>query len=193
MPCPSPCPGVCPGHVNYISDAIQPSHPLMASPPSALSLSQYQGLFQWVIHLSTSDDQKYWSFSISPFSEYSGLISLTIDWFDLLAVQGTLRSLLQHHSSKASILWCSTFFMVQLSQPYLTTGKTITLTIWTFVDYMDLMFLLFNILCRFVIAFLSRSKHLLISRLQSLLQWFWSPRRENLSLLLPVPLLFAIQ
>ena len=133
MPCPSPCPGVCPGHVNYISDAIQPSHPLMASPPSALSLSQYQGLFQWVIHLSTSDDQKYWSFSISPFSEYSGLISLKIDWFELLAVQWTFRSLLQHHSSKASVLWLSAFFTVQHSQLYVTSGKTIALTIQTFV------------------------------------------------------------
>ena len=95
---------------------------------------------------------KYWSFSLSigPSNEYSGLISLGIDWFDLLAVQGTLRSLLQHHSSKASILQCSDFFMVQLSHPYLTTGKTIALTRWTFVG--KVMFLLFNMLSRFVIG-----------------------------------------
>ena len=106
---------------------------------------------------------KYWSFSfsISPSNEYSGLTSFRMDWLDLLAVQGTLKSLLQHHSSKASILWCSAFFIVQLSHPYITTGKTIALTIWTFVS--KVMSLLFNILSRFVIAFLARSKHLLIS------------------------------
>ena len=92
------------------------------------------------------------------FSEYSGLISFRIDWFDLLAVQGTLKSLLQHHSSKASILWRSTFFTVQLSHPYMTTGKTIALTIRTFVS--KVMSQLFNTLSRFVIAFLPRSKHL---------------------------------
>ena len=105
------------------------------------------------------------SFSISPSYEYSGLISLKIDWFDLLTVQGTLRSLLQHHGSKASILWRSVFFMVQLSQPYVTTGKIIALTIQTFVD--RVISLLFNTLSRFVIAFLPRSKRLLISWLQS--------------------------
>ena len=110
---------------------------------------------------------KYWSFnfSISPSNEYSGLISFRVDWFDFLAIQGTLRSLLQHHSSKASILWHSAFFMVQLSQPYVTTGKTIALTIWTLVG--RVMPLLFNTLTRFVIAFLPRSNHLLISWLQS--------------------------
>ena len=105
------------------------------------------------------------SFSISPSNEYSGLISFWIDWFDLLAVQGTLKSLLQHHSSKASILQYSTFFMVQLSYPYMTTIKTIDLTRWTFVG--KVMSLLFNTLSRFVVAFLPRSKHLLISWLQS--------------------------
>jgi len=109
---------------------------------------------------------KYWSFSfiISSFNEYSGLISfkpVKIDWFDILAVKGTLKSLLQHHSSKASILQCSAFFMVQLSHPYMTTGKTIALTRWTFVG--KVMSLLFNMLSRFVIAFLPRSKRLLIS------------------------------
>ena len=110
---------------------------------------------------------KYWSFSfsISPSNEYSGLISFRMDWFDLLSVQGTLQSLLQHHSSKASILWHSAFFMVQLSHPYMTTGKTTALTRRTFVS--KVMSLLFNMLSRLVIAFHPRSKHILISRLQS--------------------------
>ena len=110
---------------------------------------------------------KYWSFnfSISPSNEYSRLISFRMDWLDLLAVQGTLKSLLQHHSSKASIVRCSAFFTVQLSHPYMTTGKTIALTIWTFVG--KVMSLLFNMLCRLVITFLPRSKRLLISWLQS--------------------------
>ena len=106
------------------------------------------------------------SFSISPSSEYSGLISFRMDWFDLLAIQGTLKSLLQHHNFKASVLWCSDFFMVQLSHPYMATGKTIALIIWTFVS--KVMSLPFNMLSRFVIAFLPRNKHLLISWLQSL-------------------------
>ena len=106
---------------------------------------------------------KYWrfSFSISPSNEYSGLISFRIHWLDLLAVQGTLKSLLQHHSSKASVLQCSAFFIVQLSHPYMTTGKTIALTRWTFVG--KAMSLLFNMLSRLVITFLPRSKCLLIS------------------------------
>ena len=110
---------------------------------------------------------KYWSFSfsISPSNEYSGLISFRMDWLDLLAVQGTLRSLLQHHSSKASILSCSVFFIVQLSHPYLSTSKTRALTRWTFVG--KVMSLLFNMLSRLVITFLPRSKRLLISWLQS--------------------------
>ena len=106
---------------------------------------------------------KYWSFSfnISPSNEHPGLIYFRMDWLDLLAVQGTRKSLLQHHSSKASVLRRSAFFMVQLSHPYVTTGKTIALTRWTFVG--KVMSLFFNMLCRFVIAFLSRSKRLLIS------------------------------
>ena len=108
---------------------------------------------------------KYCGFSISPSNDYSGLISFRIEWFDLLAVQGTLKSLLQHHSSKASILWCSAFFIVQLSHPYMTTGKTIALSRWTFVG--KVMSLLLNMLSRLVIAFLPRNKHLLISWLQS--------------------------
>ena len=109
---------------------------------------------------------KYWRFSISPSNEYSGLTSFRIDWLDLLAVQGTLKSLLQHHSSKISILCCSVCFIVQLSQPHMTTGKTIALTIWTFVG--KVMTLLFDTLSRFIIAFLLRSKCLLILWLQSL-------------------------
>ena len=114
---------------------------------------------------------KYWSFrfNISPSNEYSGLISFRMDWLDLLAVQGTLKSLLQHHSSKASILQCSAFFIVQLSHPYMTPGKTIALTRRTFVG--KVMSLLFNMLSGLVIAFLSRSKHLLISWLQSPTSW----------------------
>ena len=110
---------------------------------------------------------KYWSFifSISPPSEHSGLISFRMDWLDPLAGQGTLKSLLQHHSSKASILWCSAFFIVQLSHPYVTTGKTIALNRWTFVG--KVMSLVFNMLSSLVIIFLPRSKHLLISLLQS--------------------------
>ena len=115
---------------------------------------------------------KYWSFSfnISPSNEHPGLISFRIDWFDLLAVQGTLKRLLQHHSSKASILWHSAFFVVQLSHPHMTAGKTIALTIWNFVG--KVMSRLFNMLSRLFITFLPRSKHLLISfwtRLKSLL------------------------
>ena len=108
---------------------------------------------------------KYWSFSIRPSNEYSGLISFRIDWFDLLAVQGTLKSLLQHHYLKVSILQCSVFFMVQLSHPYMTTGKIIALTKWTFVG--KVMSLFFNMLSRLDIAFLPRSKCLLIPWLQT--------------------------
>ena len=112
-------------HVHRVSDAIQPSHPL-SSPSPDFNLSQHRGLYQWVVlHIKWP---RYWSFSfnISPSNEYSGLISFRMDWLYLLAVQGTLKSLLQHHSSKASILQCSGFFIVQLSHPYMTTGKTIT-------------------------------------------------------------------
>ena len=120
---------------------------------------------------------KYWNYSLSirPSNEYSGLISFRIDCFDFLAVQGNLRGLLQHHSSKASILQCSGIFMVQHSDPYMTTGKTIALTILAFVD--KVMSLIFNTLSRFVIAFLSRSKHLLISQLQSPSTVILEPRK----------------
>ena len=117
------------------------------------------------------------SFSISPSSEYSGLISFKIDWSDLLADQGTLRSLLQHHSSKASVLQHLAFFIVQLSHPYMITGKTIALTWWTFVG--KVMSLLFNMLSRLVIAFLPRSKHLLISWLQSPSSVISEPKKIN--------------
>ena len=120
---------------------------------------------------------KYWSFSfnISPSSEHPGLISFRMDWLDLLAVQGILNSLLQHHSSKASILWRSAFFIVQLSHPYMTTGKTIALTRWTFAG--KVMSLLCNMLSRLVITFFPRSRHLLISWLQSPSAMIWSPEK----------------
>ena len=117
-------------------------------------------LFRWVSSLHQVAKVLSFSFSISPSNEYSGLISFRMDGLDLLAVQGTLKSLLQHHSSKASILWCSAFFIVQFSHPYMTTGKTIALTRWTFVS--KVMSLLFNMLSRLVITFLPRSKRLLI-------------------------------
>ena len=145
-------------HVHQVSDTIQPSHPLLFLPsifPSIRIFSSESPLrIRW---------PKYgnFSFSISPSNEYSGLISFRIDWFDLFAVQETLKSFLQYHSLKASILWCSAFLMVQLSHTYLTTGKTIGLTPCTFVG--KVMSLLFNTLSRFVIDFLSRSKRLLIS------------------------------
>ena len=120
---------------------------------------------------------KYWSFSfsISPSNEYSGLISFRMNWLDLLAVQGTLKSLLQHQSSKASILWCSAFFMVRLSHLYMTTGKTIALTKQTFIG--KVMSLLFNMWSRLVTVFFPRSKCLLIHGCSHHLQWFWSPRK----------------
>ena len=135
----------------------------MLSPLPTFNLSQHQSLFQWSVLCIRWP--KYWSFSLSfsPSNEHSGLISFRIHWLDLLVVQGTFKSLLQHHGS--STLQCSAFFMVQLSHPYMTTGKPIALTRWTFVG--KVMPLLFNMLSRFVMVFLPRSKHLLISRLQS--------------------------
>ena len=173
LPCPSPTPGA-------YSDSCPPSqwcHPTISSSVVPFSSclqsfpvfsNQSALLIRW---------PKYWSFSFSnsTSNEYSGLISFRMDRFDLLASQGILKSLLQHHSSKASILQWSAFLMVQLSHPYMTTGKTIALTIQTFVS--RVMSLLFNTLFRFVIAFLPRSKCLLISWLQSHPQWFWSPRK----------------
>ena len=151
-------------HVHWVGDAIQPSHPLSSPSPLAFNLSHHRVfsnesvLIRW---------PKYWSFSfsISPSNKYSGLISFRMDWLDLLAFQGTFKSLLQHHSSKASILWCSAFFIVQLSHPYMTTGKTMALTRQNFVGKVTS--LIFHMLSRLVIAFLPRNKHLLISWLQS--------------------------
>ena len=134
---------------------------------------------------------KYWSFSfsISPSNEYSGLISFRIDWFDL-AIQGTLKSLLQHHRSKASILWCLAFLIVQLSHPYMTTRKTISLTRWTFVS--KVMSLLFSMLSRLVIAFVPRSKRLLISWLRSPSAVILEPKKIN-SVTALFPYLFTMK
>ena len=152
-------------HVHWVSDAIQPSHPLLSPSPLAFKLSQHQGLFKWIS--SAHQVAKVLEFQPQHQSsnEHPGLIFFRMDWLDILAVQGTLKSLLQHHSSKASILWHLLFFIVQLSHPYMTTGKTITSTRWTFVG--KVMSLLFNMLSSLVITFLPRSKHLLISWLQS--------------------------
>ena len=129
-------------HVHWVGDPIQPLHSLSSPSPPAFNLSQHQGLFQWVSSPHHVPKILSFSFSISPSNEYSGLISFRIDWFDLHVVKGTLKSLLQHHNSKASILCHSTFFMVQLSYLYMTTGKTIALTIWSFVG--KVISLLFN-------------------------------------------------
>ena len=166
----------------FIDSVIPSNHLILCHPPSlppsifpsirVFPMSQFFASVAWM-HVV-----QYWnfSFSISPSNEYSGLISFRMDWLDLLAVLGTLKCLLQHHSSKASILQCSAFLMVQLSHPYMTTGKTIALTRWTFVS--KVMSLLFNMLSRMVIAFLPRSKCLLISWLQSpSAVIFWSPRK----------------
>ena len=152
-------------HVHRVSDAIQPSHSLSSLSPSAPNPSQHQSLFQWVN--SSHEVAKYWSFSfsISPSKEIPGLISFRMDRLDLLAVQRTLKSLLQHHSSKASILRCSAVFTVQLSHSYMTTGKNKASTRWIFVG--KVMSLLLNMLSKLVITFLPRSKRLLISWLQS--------------------------
>ena len=152
-------------HVHRASDAIQASHPLSSRfPPAPIPPSITVFSNESTLHIRSP---KYWSFSFSiiPSKEHSGLISFRMDQLDLLAVQGTLKSPLQHHSSKASILRRSAFFTVQLSHPYMTTGKTIALTKWTFVG--KVMSLLFNMLSRLVITLLPRSKCLLISWLQS--------------------------
>ena len=163
--CPSPTPRAysnsCPlGQWCHptISSSVVPFFSCLQSFPASVFSNESALCVRW---------PKYWSFSFSigPSNEYSGLISFRMDWLDLLAVQGTLKSLLQHHSSKASIFWCSAFFIVQLSHPYMTIGKTMALTRWTFVG--KVMSLLFNMLSRLVITFLPRSKRLLISWLQS--------------------------
>ena len=141
-----------------------PSNHLILCRPLLLLPSVFPSISKSVLHIRWPKDWSF-SFTISPSNEYSGLIYFRMDWLDLLAVQGTLKSILQHYSSKASILWCSAFLMVQLSHPYMTTGKTIALTRWTFVG--KVLSLLFTVLSRLVITFFSRSKHLLISWLQS--------------------------
>ena len=162
-------------HVHRVGDAIQASHPLSSHSPPAFNLSQNRVFsnesalrIRW---------PKYWSFSfnISPSNEHPRLISFRMDWLDLLEVQGTLKSLLQYHSSRALILLHSAFFRVQLSHPYMTTGKTIALTRQTFV--VKVMSLLFNMLFRLVITFLPRSKRLLISWLQSPSAVILEPRK----------------
>ena len=163
-------------HVHRVGDAILPLH-------SLLSLLLLPSIFSSIRVFSNELAlciwwPKYWSFgfNISPSNEHPGLISFRMDCLDLLSVQGTLKSLLQHHSSKASILRCSAFFIVQLSHPYMITGKIMTLTKQTFVD--KVMTLLFNMLPRLVITFLPRSKHLLISWLQSPSAVIWSPKNK---------------
>ena len=174
-PCPSPTPGVhsdsC-ASSQWCHPAISSCRPLLLLPPIPPSITVFSNestlRMRW---------PKYWSFSFSiiPSKEIPGLISFRMDWLDLLAVQGTLKSLLQYYSSKASILQCSAFFTVQLSHPYMTTGKTIALTRRTFVG--KVMSLLFNMFSRLVITFLPRSKHLLIYGCSHHLQWFWSPQK----------------
>ena len=152
-------------HVHWVSDAIQPSHPLSSPSSPAFNLSQHHSLFKWVsysnqvakvLEFQLQHQFFQWTLRTDFFRMY---------WLDLLAVQGTLKSLLQHHSSRASILQCSTFFIVQISYPYMTTGKTIALTRWTFVD--KVMSQIFNMLSRLVITFLPSGKPLLIWWLQS--------------------------
>ena len=163
-------------------------HPLLLLPsvfPSIRVFSNESALrIRWPKYFS-------FSFSISPSNEHPGLISLRMDWLDLLAVQGTLKSLLQHHTSKASILWHSAFFIVQLSHPYMTSGKTITLTRRNFVG--KVMSLLLNMPSRLVITFLPRSKHLLISWLQSPSAVILEPPKNSLSLFPLFPHLFGVR
>ena len=178
-------------HVRRVSDIVQTSHPLFSPSPPAFSLSQQQALFPWGSFLHQVAKDWSFSFSISPSDEYSGLISFRIDWFDFLPVQESLKSLLQHHSSKASVLRCSAFFIVQHSHPYMTTWKTIVLTIQTFVG--KVMSLLFNMLSRLVIAFVPRSKHLLISWLQSPSAVILEPPKVKSATVSVFPHLFALK
>ena len=175
-------------HVHRVDDAIQPSHPLSSPlllppiPPSIRVFSSESTLrMRWPKYCS-------FSFNIIPSKEHPGLISSRMDWLDLLAVQGTLKSLLQHHSWKESILQHTAFLIVQLSHPYMATGKTIALTRRTFVD--KVLPLLFNMLSRLVITFLPRSMHLLISWLQSPSAVILEPLKKSLSLF---PHLFAMK
>ena len=173
LPCPSPSPRVGQTHVHWVDVAIYLFlfFPLLLLPSIFPSIRIFSIEFTFRIRWP-----KYWhfSFSISPSNEYSRLISFRIDWFDLV-FQGTFKSVLQNHSSKASILWCSASFMVQLPHPYMTIGKTIALTIWTFIG--KVISLRFNTLSRLVIAFLPTSKCLLISWLQSLSPVILEPKK----------------
>ena len=174
-------------HIHQVSDAFHPSHPLLSPSPPAFNLSLHQGLLN-VLRIRWP---QYWSFYINPSNEYSGLISFRTDWFDLLAVQGTLKSLLQHHSSKTSVLWHSAFFMVQLSHLYMTTGKNIVLTVWTFVG--KVMSVLLNMLSRLVITFLPRNMCLLISWLQSPSAVILDPPKIRLATVCIFPHLYAMK
>ena len=175
LSCPSPFPGVCSNSGEWVGGGIKSSRYLSSPSPPAFNLSQYQYLFQWVS--SSHQIAKYWSFSfsISLCNEESGLISFRIDWFDLLAVQGTLKNRLQHHRSKASMPWCFSLLYCPALILYMTTGKTLTLTIQIFVGKVISLF--FNTLSRLVIAFLPTSKLLLISWLQSLSTMTLKPKK----------------
>ena len=157
-------------HVHRIGDAIQPSHPLSFPCPSTLNLSQHQGLFKWVSSSHQVAIVLEFQLQHQSFQRKFRTDFFKMDWLNLLVVQGTLKSLLQHHSPKVSVLWCSAFFIVLFWQSFKTTGKPIALIRQIFVD--KLMTTFFNTLSRLVIPFLPRSKHLLISWLQSPLQWF---------------------
>jgi len=189
-PCPSPTP--LPKLMSI--DSVMPSKHLILCCPRLLLPSMFPSIrvFSYESALCIRWP-KYWrfSFNISPSNEHPGLISFRMDWLDLLAVQGTLKSLLQHHSSKASILWNSVFFVVQLSHPYMTTGKTIALTRRTFVD--KVMSLPFNMLSRLVITFLPRSKLLLISWLQSPPAVILEPQKIKSATVSTVSHLFAMK
>ena len=188
------CPSLFPWVSSNSCPLSQWYHPTISSSvapfPSCPQFFPASGLFP-LSQLFALDSQKYcsFSFSISSSNEYSGLIAFRIDWFDLLAVQGTFKSLLQHHSSNASILWCSAFFIVQLSHPYMITGKTIALTRQTFVG--KVLSLLCNMLSRFVIVFLPRSKCLLISWLQSPSAVILEPKKIKSLTVQLFPYLFA--
>ena len=165
-------------HVHWVGDSIQPSNPLSSPSPPAFNLSQHQGLSQWVC--SFHQVAKVLELQFQPSIPTVNIQRwFPLGWLDLLAVQGTLKSLLHHHSSKASILQSSAFFMVQLSHPYTTTEKTIALTRWIFVS--KIMSLLFNTLSRFVIAFLRRSKCLLFHGCSHCLWWFWSQEKNTVT------------
>ena len=171
-------PGLAQTHVHQVGDAIQPSHPLPSPSPPAFNLPGMKVFSNESVLCVRWPKFGSFSFSISLFNEYSGLITLSSQfdyWLDLLADQGTIKSLFQHKSSKTWILQHSAFLVVQISHPYMTTGKTIALTRWTFVG--KVMSLLFNMLSRLVIAFLPRSKHLLISWLHPQICSDFGPRK----------------